>query len=282
MKHFFPISAAATVIALMAVASCSYYTYPLSIERRGPAKVDMDLSGRSISVSFVHSDPKDSVFLSAVADGFATGIEKMYFDGRRAVDIFEIRKNGNGDYASKDTLQQLVMSTDADFVLLLDSCAYTVEKQTGDTLQVKANLYAYDALDRRDTVRTFYGRKVYVPGDSDFPVRFGDALSKSFESTWTKETYQIYFYDEDAWIDAATYAANYEWRKALNAWADILEGTGNLQRKALASYNIAFACYMLEDYTYALLWLDKAEKFGDVAQAGSLRSHIKQRAGSRN
>jgi len=267
----------ATTVLAMAVASCSYYTYPVSLEKRGPSKIGMDLSGRSISVSFVHDSPADSIFQARMAEGFVSGIEETFFSGERAVEMFAIKKNPGALYASRDTMTQLVMSTDADLVFLFDSTQFVVARETGDTILLKANLYAYDSMDKADTVRLFYGKKTLENVNPEFAESLGHMLSKPFESTWETETYQLYFYDEQDWIEAATFAVAYEWTKALNKWAEMLSETKNLQRRAFLSYNIALSCYMLEDFDHAVKWLDRAEKDGEVAQAKSLRHHISER-----
>ncbi len=265
---------ALALIMLTGLCSCSVYTYPVSMERRNPSKLGMDLSGRSLSVTFVHSDPADSVFQSELAEGFICGLEELFFGGERAIDLFAMPASTGADYSSRDTLVQLAVATDADFVFIFDSTRFIMDPQTGDTLQLRANLYAYDTMDKADTVRTFYAIKNYERRDTAFVANLGKSMSRPFESTWTNETNQIYFYDEPSWLEAADCTARYEWKKALSLWTDILSKTHDSQKRAYASYNIAFCCYMEGSYSLANAWLDRALKEAEVPQAAVLRRRI--------
>ena len=263
---------AAFAAALLAFASCSYYTYPVQVEHREASSTGVDVTGKTISVSFVQDSPKDSLFQSEVADAFAAGLEKLYFDGESAIELFSMKNRSGADYSARDTLVQLAVSTDSDVAFLFDRPSYTVT-ESGDTTYVKFHLYAYDSLGDKDSVLVFAGTKKFSHSDS-FPESSGNQLSGYFDNSWVTESYTVYFYDEEKWTDAVVLAEECKWEEALNAWLKIISSTSNTQKRALASYNAGLACYILEKYDLALKWLARAESETQVAQAPSLRRKI--------
>jgi len=265
----------AAAVATAALSACSYYTYPIDVERKAPAVTGMDLSGKSMSVSFVQNSPKDSVFQSGVAEGFAQGLESMFFNGEQAVELFSLKEAPRAHYADRDTLINLALSTDSDVAFLFDRPEYILN-DTKDTTFAKIILYAYDTMGEVDSVLVFTGKKRYLPMES-FARNAGTQLSEYFALTWQKEQVAIYFYDETKWTEAAILADKFEWAAAMDKWLTIVSTTKFPQKRAHASYNVALACYLLGNYDYALLWLDRAESEAEIGQAASLRSKIRQR-----
>lgn len=267
-----------TILSLLcltlAAASCSYYTYPISVERRGPSRAKVDLGGRSMSVSFVYLSSKDSLFQSRLAEGFAGGLEKEYFEEENAVEIFAIKKLKVSEYDSRDTLVNLVMDTNADVAFLFDLTDFTLGG-VRDTLSYKVNLYSYDSLEKRDTVRRYYGKRNYDSSNVNQGYQVGEAMAESFAPIWTSQTNYIYLYDDDPWQAAGRLSADLKWKEALGAWCDIVSGSKNADRKATASYNAALCCYMLGDNALATKWLQMAEKYNpELPQIAVLRKRI--------
>jgi len=276
-----PVVRLAIIAALaIAVSACSYYVYPVEVERRGPSTAGLDVAGKTMSVSFVQNSPTDSVKQSATAEAFAAGLDKLYSEGVPTVELFSLKQVEGADYADRDTLVNLVMSTDSDVAFLFDEPNYILSENS-DTSFVMVKLYAYDSLSQIDSVLVFTGRKKYSNSLS-LPYSTGKQLSAFFESNWEKETFNIYMYDDYPWRAAAMYADNMEWDKALDKWLEIASSiTWHTDKRAYASYNAALACYMLGNYEYALKWLDAAEKEATVNQAASLRAKIKKAIESR-
>lgn len=261
---------AAAAALVMTMSACSYYTYPVEIERKAPSVTGLDLPGKSISVSFVDKGQKDSLFMASLAENFAVGLESFLFDSESAIDLFAIDYTKGADYTDRDTLTNLILTTDADVAFLFDSPEYTIE--SGDTSYVRMKFYVYDSMAKVDSVYAFSGRKKYT-GEYDLPALTGTQFSQYFQPQWNKEEVKVYFSDDEKTQQAALFAADFQWNKALTLWLDTV-ATKNLQKKALMSYNIALACHMLGNDEMAITWLDRAEATYEVGQAKSLRARI--------
>ncbi|MCQ2145121.1 MAG: DUF6340 family protein [Bacteroidales bacterium] len=261
---------AAAAALVLTMSACSYYTYPVAIERKAPSVTGLDLPGKSVSVSFVSAGQKDSVFMSTLAENFAVGLETFLFDSESAIDLFAIRKTKGADYMQKDTLIQLVMSTDADVAFLFDSPEYTVDGK--DTTYVRMKFYVYDSMAEVDSVYAFSGRKKYANLDK-LPTETGTQFAQYFQPQWKQEEVKVYFSDDDKTQQAALFASDFQWAKAMNIWLEMVSSK-NLQKRALMSYNVALACHMLGNDEMALTWLDRAESNYEVGQAKTLRARI--------
>lgn len=261
---------AAAAALVMTMSACSYYTYPVAIERKAPSVTGLDLPGKSVSVSFVSGSQKDSVYMSALAENFAVGLESFLFDSESAIDLFSIKQTRGADYMQKDTLTQLVMSTDADVAFLFDAPEYTLDGR--DTTYVRMKFYVYDSLSKIDSVYAFSGRKKYANLDK-LPAETGTQFAQYFQPQWKLEEVKVYFSDDESSQKAALLASDFKWSKAMEIWLD-MASSKNLQRRALMSYNVALACHMLGNDEMALTWLDRAESNYEVGQAKSLRARI--------
>lgn len=229
-----------------------------------------------MSVSFVYLSSKDSLFQSRLAEGFAGGLEKEYFEGESAVEIFAIKKLGLSEYDSRDTLVNLVMDTNSDLVFLFDLTDFTLGG-VRDTLSYKVNLYSYDSLEKKDTVRRYYGKRNYATWNVDQGYQVGEAMAESFAPSWTPETNYIYLYDDDPWQSAGELCVGLKWKEALGAWCDIIGSTKPGYKRAAASYNAALCCYMLGNLELSSQWLDEASKGTEepLPQIAVLRKRIK-------
>jgi len=264
-------SLVAAVTVFVTASSCTSYVHTISTERRHVSQTGVELALKTVSVSFVEGSQSDSLFMADVADFFALSLEKEFFEGESAIELFDIKATEGADYSSRDTLAQLVMSTDSDVAILFDQPSFA-QVNTRDTL-VKFNLYVYDSLnDKADTVRTFFCKKTVRSLDGVAP-KIGELLASYFAPSWEREDVSIYFFDSDEWVKPADLANSGKWKEAMNLWLD-LTSTKNSMKRATASYNIAVCCYMLEEYGYALKWLERADADAEIANVPSLRRKI--------
>ena len=107
-------------LALVAIA-CSPQTFTMNLETRQPSLSGFDLGGKSLSVVYLEEAGKDTVFAKNLATGFAEALEKDYFGGRQAVGVYKMDKKPGADYASRDTLLNLVMDSGDDVIFLFDA-----------------------------------------------------------------------------------------------------------------------------------------------------------------
>ena len=300
------------VLLALLLASCSPQLFTMNIDMRHPSSSGIDFAGKTISVVYLDDlSGRDSVFSPSVAEGFAQAMEKDYFGGARAVEMYRMEKDFGGNYAAKDTLVNLIMDSGDDVVFLFDAPEYGqtacgdrkvisgVPKDSSNVMTVKVpytmNLYVYDSMGK-DTVQVFkssgeIGHKmVCSPDQSDEDVawkvwpelrssgtRIGTRCSKDFVSTWKTEQYGFYYYENPtAWITAAQAAYDYRWHEAIKTWMTLLD-TKNMEKRSYAEYNIATACYLMGDYTLAEKWLDRSAKDYSHSLISVLRKRINSR-----
>lgn len=300
------------VLALSLIAGCSPQTYSLSVEMSLPSASGINFAGKSIAVAYVQGDPdKDAVFASNVAEGFASSIESDYFNGEQCISIYKIDRDSSAVYSSRDTLVNLVMDTGRDIVFLFDAARFgelnldssftsvsaspDSAKTTNVTVPFSLDLYVYDSMGKRDTVRTFLGKSsisqpVYTSRDgspedavwsslADVSRKAGELAARNFKPKWVPEQYTLLYYEApEAWETAIYYSIAYDWAKAIDCWLDLVKSKNELKRSC-AEYNIATALYMLGDYSLALEWLDRSDADHPISLSSGLRKRIVSRMG---
>ena len=299
-------------LLLLAAAACEPQTFTMNIDMRYPSRSGIDLSGKTMSVVYLDDlSGRDSTFSPGLAEGFAQTLEKDYFGGEKAVEMYRMEKDFGGNYAVKDTLVNLVLDSGDDVVFLFDAPEFGepvcnsrtpvtgVSRDSSNVLNVKVpykmNLYVYDSMGK-DTVQVFssngeVNRKAFCsPDESDADVawriwpelqsggvRMGVRSAQDFLATWQTESYTLYYCDSpEAWINGAQAAYDFRWHEAITQWMKLLD-TNSLEKRSCAEYNIATACYLIGDLDLALKWLDHSDKDYPLALSKGLRTRINSR-----
>ena len=302
-----------SALALMMFVACAPSKYTMHLETRYPSKSGLDLAGKNVSVIYLENGTefKDG-FSASMAESLAYNLEKDYGTGEGSVGVFRMTKSAGGDYASKDTLFNLLMDTGSDLVFLIDtirfgemtvggpskvSYATVPDSSTVNLGSIPFNLrlYSYDAMNASEEVKNFGGTaiaqpEVYSNGTLSseqlkagaykaLPAEgwaAGEMLSKSFASQWKVEGYSIIYFDSPKWIAAAEKADQLDWKGAMDIWFELLDSKDVLKRSS-AAYNIALSCYMLGDYKIAEEWLDLSDKDSELPLSSALRHSIQER-----
>ena len=302
-----------SALALMMFVACAPSKYTMHLETRYPSKSGLDLAGKNVSVIYLENGTefKDG-FSASMAESLAYNLEKDYGTGEGSVGVFRMTKSAGGDYASKDTLFNLLMDTGSDLVFLIDtirfgemtvggpskvSYATVPDSSTVNLGSIPFNLrlYSYDAMNASEEVKNFGGTaiaqpEVYSNGTlSSEQLKAGaykalpeegwaagEMLSKSFASQWKVEGYSIIYFDSPKWIAAAEKADQLDWKGAMDIWFELLDSKDVLKRSS-AAYNIALSCYMLGDYKLAEEWLDLSDKDSELPLSSALRTRIQER-----
>ena len=302
-----------SALTLMMFVACAPSKYTMHLETRYPSKSGLDLAGKNVSVIYLENGTefKDG-FSASMAESLAYNLEKDYGTGEGSVGVFRMTKSAGGDYASKDTLFNLLMDTGSDLVFLIDtirfgemtvggpskvSYATVPDSSTVNLGSIPFNLrlYSYDAMNASEEVKNFGGTaiaqpEVYSNGTLSseqlkagaykaLPAEgwaAGEMLSKSFASQWKVEGYSIIYFDSPKWLAAAEKADQLDWKGAMDIWFELLDSKDVLKRSS-AAYNIALSCYMLGDYKLAEEWLDLSDKDSELPLSSALRTRIQER-----
>ena len=308
-KSIFAFALAAVCCA--ALQSCDPQAFSMNVEMRYPSRSGLVLDGKSVAVVYLEEDAKkDSVFNEYLANGFASAVEKDYFGGNEEVGLFRIEKDPDGQYATPDSLINLVMETGCDVVFLFDTPEYgevTVSEKQKSTVgtgqdyyvaavPVRINLYAFDALSGKDSVMVWSGSrkltknitadisqdkdmvKDLLYGELASPAeQLGYSSAKTFSPSWKEETCTfIYFDSPSSWVTAAEYAFDYKWQDAIRIWMKLAD-TNNSVKRSCAEYNVALACYLMGDNELAIKWLDLSDKDNPISLSKNLRNRIESR-----
>ena len=301
------LSAIAALSALVALQSCDPQAFSMNVEMRYPSSSGMSIDGKSVAVVYLNEDSaKDSVFNECLANGFASAIEKNYFNGAEAVNLYKMPKVGGGVYSNADTLINLIVDTGCDIVFLFDAPEFgnvQIKEQMTSTsgtyypvsVPVAIKLYGFDSLSGSDTVRVWTGTRMLsanmeaslgrqAAADSlwnrigSSAENLGEVSARTFAPVWKEETYTFIYYESpEAWLAAAQYASDYKWNEAMKVWISLLD-TNNPMKRSCAEYNIATACFLMGDNELALKWLNSSDEDYPISLSKTLRKRIQTRS----
>lgn len=283
---------------------------------RHPSKSGVDLAGKDVSVVYLETDNiVANAFSEGMADAFAYTLEQDYGTGEGSVGIYRMPMSPDGNYASKDSLFNILMDTGADVVFLFDTVrlgtiviggatAVASPRSADSTYVSRASmpytmkLFCFDGMDRKEQVKIFGGTSVARPDiysdgkrtskelmdkamkniDKD-GWNAGVLVADSFKSQWKHEQYSIVYFDSsDKWFEAMLRADQYDWKGAMDIWLDMLK-TKDMMKRSCAEFNISVACYMLGDYNLASQWLDRSDEDNKLPISDAMRKRIDQRLG---
>lgn len=301
------LSAIAALSALVALQSCDPQAFSMNVEMRYPSSSGMSIDGKSVAVVYLNEDSaKDSVFNECLANGFASAIEKNYFNGAEAVNLYKMPKVVGGVYSNADTLINLIVDTGCDIVFLFDAPEFgnvQIKEQKTSTsgtyypvsVPVAIKLYGFDSLSGSDTVRVWTGTRMLsanmeaslgrqAAADSlwnrigSSAENLGEVSARTFAPVWKEETYSFIYYESpEAWLTAAQYASDYKWNEAMKVWISLLD-TNNTMKRSCAEYNIATACFLMGDNELALKWLNSSDEDYPISLSKALRKRIQARS----
>ena len=301
------LSAIAALSALVALQSCDPQAFSMNVEMRYPSSSGMSIDGDSVAVVYLNEDSaKDSVFNECLANGFASAIEKNYFNGAEAVNLYKMPKVVGGVYSNADTLINLIVDTGCDIVFLFDAPEFgnvQIKEQKTSTsgtyypvsVPVAVKLYGFDSLSGSDTVRVWTGTRMLsanmeaslgrqAAADSlwnrigSSAENLGEVSARTFAPVWKEETYTFIYYESpEAWLTAAQYASDYKWNEAMKVWISLLD-TNNTMKRSCAEYNIATACFLMGDNELALKWLNSSDEDYPISLSKALRKRIQARS----
>lgn len=300
-------------LACILAVSCGPSKHAIHVEMRHPSKSGVELAGKNISVVYLENDDHTATeFNESMADGFAYALEQDYGTGEGSIGIYRMRKMPGSNYASKDSLFNILMDTGADVVFLFDTVRFgnmtvggpskVAYKSSPDSSYVSSGsipftmkLYCFDGMDKAERVQAFGGTsiarpEVYSNGKDDSTVASrkaykvlgaegwdaGLTIADSFKSQWKHEQYSVVYYDSQKWYDALTKAEQYDWKGAMDIWFSLLD-TNDLMKRSCAAFNISVACYMLGDYGLASEWLDRSDQDNKLPISDAMRKRIDAR-----
>ncbi len=302
------------ILCLLALAvSCGPSKHAVQVEMRHPSRAGVELAGKTVAVVYLENDNVIATdFNESMADGFAYTLEEDYGTGSGSIGIYRMRKAEGADYASKDSLFNILMDTGSDVVFLFDTVKFgnmTVGSSSkvalpsspdssyinSASIPFTMKLYCFDAMNKDEKVQTFGGTtlarpSVYSDGKDDSTLATGKAwaalgeegwdagleVAESFKSQWKHEQYSIVYYDSDKWYDALRKAEQYDWKGAMDIWMGLLD-TPDLMKRSCAAFNVSVACYMLGDYQLAAEWLDRSDEDNKLPISDAMRKRIDAR-----
>ena len=301
------------IIVAAAATSCGPSKYMMHLEMRYPSKAGVELAGKNVSIVYLENGSAlQDGFNASMAEGMATTLENDYGTGQGSVGIYRMPRSLSGDYASKDSLTNILMDTGSDVVFLLDTVTFgemtvggpskvsykTVKDSSyvnSGSIPTTVKIYCFDAMNKAEDVKTFGGTmvsqtSVYSAGNlsqqellsraySALPAEgytAGELVGASFISQWKVEGYSVIYFDSVKWMEALEKADQLDWKGAMDIWFTFVDSS-DIMKRSCAAYNIALACYMLGDYSLAEDWLDISDKEAELPMSSVLRKRIQGR-----
>ena len=302
------------MIALaLAAVSCGPTRHAIFVDMRYPSKSGIELAGKTVAVVHLENDnPLSNVFSEGIADGLAYSLEQDYGTVDGSIGIYRMKAIPGGDYASRDTLFNLIMDTGADVLFLVDTLnvgemtiggiSSVAAPESPDSaylstgnLPFKMKLHCFDAMNKDEKVYSYGGSSVAVPyAYSDgkqtpetiksralktLPLlgfETGKTVSGNFKSQWKTEQYSVIYFESEDWYRALEYACQLSWKPAMDIWLELID-TRDMMKRSCAAYNMAVASYMLGDYELASQWLDRSDADNKLPLSETLRKRIDSR-----
>ena len=302
------------MIALaLAAVSCGPTRHAIFVDMRYPSKSGIELAGKTVAVVHLENDnPLSNVFSEGIADGLAYSLEQDYGTVDGSIGIYRMKALPGGDYASRDTLFNLIMDTGADVLFLVDTLnvgemtiggiSSVAAPESPDSaylstgnLPFKMKLHCFDAMNKDEKVYSYGGSSVAVPyAYSDgkqtpetiksralktLPLlgfETGKTVSGNFKSQWKTEQYSVIYFESEDWYRALEYACQLSWKPAMDIWLELID-TRDMMKRSCAAYNMAVASYMLGDYELASQWLDRSDADNKLPLSETLRKRIDSR-----
>ncbi len=264
---------------LVCAVGCGPMKHIINVEMRHPSVVGVDLAGKTVSVVYLEGDDRiGNEFNESMADGFAYTLENDYGTGEGSVGIYRMRQEPEANYASRDSLFNILMDTGADLVFLLDRTKFGAVSSGSVPYTIK--MYCFDGMNKEEKVQAFGGTALASANSlSEVGPKGWDAGVKaagSFAPQWKHEQYTVLYYEEQLWYNALAMTEQHNWRGAMDIW---MQQTGSYDtlRRSVACYNLSLACYMLGDYDLALEWLDRSDVENKLELSDTFRPRILSR-----
>lgn len=272
----------AIAAGLTLLSSCMPQVYSLYLDVKYPSQSGLDLSGKSIGVVCLdNGSAADSSFVASFSDGLAQGLEAI-FDTGYHVDVYSLPKVEGGDYSCKDSVVMMLMALGTDAVFVVDSPRY--DEPEGGKLPCHENVYVFDSKDKSDSV-VHLRRVARIPcSDSSEVMSYSDAqyfgygVTEAVKLSWKNEYMPLYYFDDlnNSWIEALSCVEQMQWQKALDIWLSMV-GNSSYEKRSCVFYNIATACYLMDNFDIALQWLDKSDSLKKLPYSAILRERIIKR-----
>lgn len=258
--------------AMLLMAACSPQVYNLYLDVRQPSRSGFDLSRKSMAIAYMDSaGSADTLFDHRAASAMARVLESDYFGGEEVIQIYRIPE---ADSVSVDLMHSLVMDTNRDVVFVLNSKLGDPIPPEMEKCSIDTRLDVYDSMGK-DKVRHFKGSSIISAKQEESSETVGQRIATRFLSEWKTEGFSLYYFDDfaaSAWERALVSMYDRKFTEAIDTWGTLL--TGSALKRACASYNIAMAFYLLQDYELAARWLDQADKLENLSQSPALRKRI--------
>ena len=169
------------IAAMLLAVSCAPSKHAIHVEMRHPSKSGVDIMGKNVSVVYLENDDKTATgFNASMADGFAYTLEQDYGYPQGTIGVYRMRHVEGGNYASKDSLFNILMDTGADLVFLFDTVdfgaltvggpskvSYSTSPDSSYVSEGMASftmkMYCFDGMDEKERVQAFGGTSIARP-----------------------------------------------------------------------------------------------------------------------
>lgn len=265
MKRFF-FGLTAGIAALSMICSCSPTVYNYVYDVIQPSEYGVELNGKSVaSVYFDNLHVNDVLFESSLASSFSRNLSKEYASVDSSA-IFTLEYSDSTDFSSKGSIAEILTGTGCDVLFFFGVPSFTEGSYSQPIL-------VYDSLNKSDKIISFEAKGESGEDMVSAGSAVGKGIADTFAPQWMEEVFSVISFGGSRWSEAEAYAADCEWKKAIEIWLD-LAGSNDSSVRSAAEYNIALGCFMSAMPELAIEWLDRADADYSYPCSKDLRARI--------
>lgn len=267
MKRFF-LGLTAVIAALSMICSCSPTVYNYVYDVMQPSEYGVELNGKSVAtVYFDNLTVNESLFETSLASSFSRNLSAEYASVDTAA-IFTLEYSDSTDFSSKSNIAEILTGTGCDVLFFFGVPSFSEGSYSQPIL-------VYDSLNKSDKIVSFEAKGEAGEDMASAGSAVGKGIADTFAPQWKEEIFSVISFGGVKWSEAEAYAADCEWKKAIEIWLDIVVNNDSSVRAA-AEYNIALGCFMSAMPELAIEWLDRADADYGYPCSKDLRARIKK------
>lgn len=266
MKRFF-FGLTAGIAALSMICSCSPTVYNYVYDVIQPSEYGVELNGKSVaSVYFDNLHVNDVLFESSLASSFSRNLSKEYASVDSSA-IFTLEYSDSTDFSSKSSIAEILTGTGCDVLFFFGVPSFS------DSSRYSQPILVYDSLNKSDKIISFEAKGEAGEDMVSAGSAVGKGIADTFAPQWMEEVFSVISFGGVRWSEAEAYAADCEWKKAIEIWLD-LAGSNDSSVRSAAEYNIALGCFMSAMPELAIEWLDRSDADYSYPCSKDLRARI--------
>lgn len=285
------------------LSSCGAALTTITLEKRLPAKHQVDLKNGSLVVFSTVKNGEDSIVNVKISEAIAESLERRLSLEPGSVGVFNHFPGDSGKY-DPDYIRELAVKANADKIFILKSVwanePVVVKNEGGDgrygdvyaIMAVSTQMSVYDGITARELagivskdsiilsqlvsrsdLRRARLMTLFYQALVDSADEIGESVTGNFFDSWEPIERYLYYFNDSDWKNALVFANSFRWSEASRIWMEKSASNDPLTA-ACAAYNLALVCELSGDNGLAVKWLDFALKRYPLSTIAGYRTYL--------